>query len=274
MPREIITLQIGTSANYVGSHFWNAQVGYHQAIENWFGRKPSLSMAREKHRRAMWITMFCFDLAWIQRLFWLLVPCVAVLCHQGEETFTPRLVLFELKGTLSMLYITLWLTNQQSERFGTLKKLSDLYDTESSGNDQSTWYLLLLNWRVIWHSNPYREGKTHFIHQERPRKNEYLEHLSRSASDLTLVSLFPTIHLLIHDMQDQPLTFSDKLEKSVQYWSDYNRLYYHPRSIVEFPHILHKENEEPLSFYRNGEELMQSMPELVSLVGSLVLFMR
>ncbi len=60
-----------------------------------------------------------------------------------------------------------------------------------------------------------------------------------------------------------PLTLAEKLEQNVRYWSDFNALRYHPKSVVELPHILRKQDEEPLSFYQQGEELIQGMPELV-----------
>ncbi|KAL2911741.1 mtDNA inheritance, partitioning of the mitochondrial organelle [Polyrhizophydium stewartii] len=68
MGREVVTLQLGHAASFVGTHFWNTQT----AIMEWAGGDSSevdhdvLFRAGENYK--------------------------------GESTFTPRLVICDLKG--------------------------------------------------------------------------------------------------------------------------------------------------------------------------------
>ena len=31
---EVVTIQLGQQANYIGSHYWNVQVGMYDAVQN------------------------------------------------------------------------------------------------------------------------------------------------------------------------------------------------------------------------------------------------
>ena len=92
---EIVTLQFGKQSNYIGTHFWNAQESYFTYSAN----EESL-VDHDVHFR----------------------PGVGA---DGSETYTPRTVIYDLKGG-----------------FGTLRKHNALYElTEDSLSRQGLWYV-------------------------------------------------------------------------------------------------------------------------------------
>ncbi|KAI8801668.1 Misato segment II tubulin-like domain-containing protein [Cladochytrium replicatum] len=165
MGREIITLQLGHHANFVGTHFWNTQDEYFRASEN------NASPEREIDHDVLFRT---------GQSLW------------GGETFTPRLVLFDLRGS-----------------FRTLKKISDLYKPPISV-DAATW-----------------GGDVYSIVQEPYPQNEYLRHLSEEDA------------VGQADGSEQQ-NYGNVLDKVVDVWSDFNRLFYHPHTAVEIPQYQHK----------------------------------
>ena len=117
--QEIITLQFGSAANYAGSHFWNFQVtlwelfgkGWHRLST---GRKlQTLVCGRRKWYRG-WRTNPGAKSSWFQLFIpswrnWnsepsrmsgmlLLFPRL-----QGYTTATPRLMIYDIKGSLGSL---------------------------------------------------------------------------------------------------------------------------------------------------------------------------
>lgn len=62
------------------------------------------------------------------------------------------------------------------------------------------------------------------------------------------------------------MSFSDSLSQTVRYWSDYNKLYYHPKSTVEFPHLMHRDFEEPMSFFQQGEDALNLGHDTVKII--------
>lgn len=72
--REVLTFQIGNYSNFVGSHFWNIQ-------DSSFVFDPKSSTLELNHD-----VMFREGLT-----------------HRGEVTYTPRLLIFDLKGSLGSL---------------------------------------------------------------------------------------------------------------------------------------------------------------------------
>lgn len=81
---EILTLQLGHRANYVAAHFWNTQESYF----TYDAHEAPSPVDHDIHFRAG-------------------------LGLRGEETFTPRTLIYDLKGG-----------------FGTLKKGTGLYDED------------------------------------------------------------------------------------------------------------------------------------------------
>lgn len=94
---EIITLQLGQRANYLATHFWNTQ-------ESYFTYDPTQAPSSINHD----------------------VHFRPGLGYRGEETFTPRTLIYDTKGA-----------------FGSMKKGIGLYDEDekvrSEGNYSGVW---------------------------------------------------------------------------------------------------------------------------------------
>ncbi|KAI5851143.1 tubulin domain-containing protein [Morchella snyderi] len=146
---EIITLQLGHQANYLGTHFWNTQESYFTYTED---ATPS-PIDHDVHFR----------------------PGIGV---GGVETYTPRALIYDLKGG-----------------FGSMRKINALYDQmeeTAKGIPQGLW----------------DRGTT--IQRETPI--EPIEYQKNLEAGLPAPEL------------DTP---------SIRYWSDFNRVYYHPRSSIQ-----------------------------------------
>ncbi|KAJ3178326.1 Protein misato 1 [Geranomyces variabilis] len=184
MPREILTLQLGHTANFVGTHFWNTQDAYFALSET-----AAAPAAPELDHDVLYR---------------------AGRNVYGEETYTPRLVILDLKGSLK-----------------TLKKVSPLYEAadDDGSSAAATW-----------------GGKVERHAQEPYAKNDFLTHLDENAS---------------HSSSTEPAqSFSTHLESSVTVWSDFNKLYYHPKTVVEVPHFLHDDDLKPFSAFTQGLDVM------------------
>lgn len=120
----------------------------------------------------------------------------------GHETFTPRTVIYDLKGG-----------------FGTLRKFNALYeDRDDSAPVQGVW-----------------DGTTLRTSEPAIAPTEYQRRL-----DLGL----PTTQLRDSD---------------VRYWSDFNRVFYHPKSIVQLNEYELNSQLMPFQDWHAGEELFQSL---------------
>lgn len=89
---EIVTLQLGQSSNYLATHFWNAQESYFTYSER---EEPVID--HDVHFR----------------------PGLGA---DGSETYTPRTIIYDLKGG-----------------FGTLRKFNALYDIQDEPSGQGVW---------------------------------------------------------------------------------------------------------------------------------------
>ncbi|CUS10670.1 unnamed protein product [Tuber aestivum] len=146
---EIITLQLGHQANYLGTHFWNTQESYFTYAED---ASPS-PVDHNVHFR----------------------PGVGV---DGGETFTPRTLIYDLKGG-----------------FGSMKKINALYEMaqdSDAGIPQGLW----------------DKGMT----IQREPLVEPIEYQRTLDTGLPPARLDP---------------------ESVRYWSDFNKVFYHPRSSIQ-----------------------------------------
>ena len=91
---EIVTLQLGHRANYLATHFWNTQ-------ESYFSYEPSQEAAPVDHD----------------------IHFRAGLGPKGEDTYTPRTLIYDLKGG-----------------FGGLRKWGGLYDqSDLQDATESLW---------------------------------------------------------------------------------------------------------------------------------------
>ncbi|PYI27024.1 protein dml1 [Aspergillus indologenus CBS 114.80] len=169
---EIITLQLGQRANYLATHFWNLQESYFTYNED-----EESPVDHDVHFR----------------------PGVAA---DGTETFTPRTVIYDLKGG-----------------FGTLRKYNALYQLSEDANPgQGLW-----------------DGKEVLQQQTPILQSDYQKNLDAGLPAPTLSS------------------------ETVRYWSDYNRLFYHPRSIVQLNEYELNSKIMPFEDWGVGEELFHDL---------------
>ncbi|TPX62843.1 hypothetical protein PhCBS80983_g00080 [Powellomyces hirtus] len=177
MPKEIVTLQLGHTANFVGTHFWNIQNSYFN-FENEGGEELDHDVLYRAGRNVY-----------------------------GDDTYTPRLLILDLKGSLK-----------------TLKRVSPLYEAGAEGDDNtvSTW-----------------SGRVEKHVQEPYKKNDFLKSLDEETTT-----------------SEEPVSFSSHLEQSVTVWSDFNNLFYHPKTVVELPHFLHDDDQNPFSAFTQGLDVM------------------
>ncbi|KAF2461861.1 tubulin domain-containing protein [Lineolata rhizophorae] len=169
---EIVSLQFGQQSNYVGQHFWNTQESYF----TYGGEEESPVDHDVNFRQGR--------------------------APDGSDTYTPRAVIYDLKGA-----------------FGTLRKTNALYEV---GEDQE-WD------RSLW-------GGKRTVHRSDPiPPSEYQQHLDAGT-------------------EPPPLTTS-----TVRFWSDYARLYYHPKSLIQLhEHSVH-DRIAPFEKWDVGEELFNTL---------------
>lgn len=120
------------------------------------------------------------------------------------ETYTPRTVIYDLKGG-----------------FGSLRKLNALYDTTTTTAAPSP----------LWSA-----GGPPTLHRQPP--------IPPSAYQTALESGLPAPRLSSAD---------------VRYWSDVNRVYYHPRSLVQLAEYAVGSELQPFERYAAGAELFRAV---------------
>ncbi|KAL2074570.1 hypothetical protein VTL71DRAFT_8348 [Oculimacula yallundae] len=168
---EIITLQLGQRSNYLAAHFWNTQESYFT-----YSKDEEPLVDHDIHFR----------------------PGVGA---DGSETFTPRTLIYDLKGG-----------------FGSLRKINALYEIEEPTVPQGLW-----------------NGPTIVQRQPAIEQSAYQQSLDQG-------------------LEPQPLTTD-----SVRYWSDFNRVYYHPKSIVQLNEYELGSALMPFENWNVGEELFNSL---------------
>ncbi|RMZ85090.1 hypothetical protein DV738_g106, partial [Chaetothyriales sp. CBS 135597] len=118
---------------------------------------------------------------------------------EGEDTYTPRTVIYDLKGG-----------------FGTLRKINALYEVENDERDPLG---------ALW------DGTTSTQQETRIEPSQYQVNLEQG---------LPTFQL--HD-------------RDVRYWSDFNRVYLHPRSVVQLNEYELNSQIMPFENWAAGEDL-------------------
>lgn len=179
---EIVTLQFGQRSNYAGTHFWNTQ-------ESYFTYPPEAESPVDH------------DI--------LFRPGLA---PDGSDTFTPRTLIYDLKGA-----------------FGSMRKLNALYEAEDDRN--------ILDQTGVWPSKP-------VLHQTEPTipQSAYQGHLDAGLDPPAL----------------EPST--------VRYWSDYSRVFYHPKSIIQLSEFEVNDKLMPFEKWDVGLELFEKLEREVDLV--------
>lgn len=173
---EIITLQFGQQANYLGTHYWNTQESYFTYNDN-SSEEPSPVNHDISFRPG--------------------------LAPDGSDTYTPRTLLYDLKGA-----------------FGTLKRENALYEIQQDVDplQQNPW--------------------------------------GRSATEMRLPRIEPSPYQLALDAGgDLPALTTE----GVRFWSDYNHVYYHPRSVVQLHEYEVNSSLLPFERFATGEELFANL---------------
>ncbi|KAF2827840.1 tubulin nucleotide-binding domain-like protein [Ophiobolus disseminans] len=129
----------------------------------------------------------------------------------GSETFTPRALIYDLKGA-----------------FGSMRRINALYEAE---DDRS-----ILDQKGVWSSKP--------IVQRAPPipQSTYQEHLDAGLDPPSLST------------------------STVRYWSDYSRVFYHPKSIVQLSEFDVNDKLMPFEKWEVGMELFEKLEREVDLV--------
>jgi hypothetical protein len=211
MTREVITLQVGHYSNFVGTHWWNIQNAS-------FVYHPSQLVTPKEINND-------------------------VLFREGlnlmnEVTYTPRLILFDLKGSLNSL-----------KQFGTLYDVNDHEEGD-----------------LLWHSDVTMHKS------EAAPKNEFLHDLEMSEAvqvghealtdmeiderevDVASVSDKPSS---LHQDVEPTVVGSNKmykLDESVNVWSDFLHPHMHPRSLHLINSYQHDSEVETFDIYGLGVE--------------------
>ncbi|KAI4327486.1 hypothetical protein L6164_019940 [Bauhinia variegata] len=171
--KEIITIQVGDYANFIGSHFWNFQ-------------DELLALADDPNGDPVFKSQ---DLN------------MDVLYRTGETqqgilTYTPRLVSINLRGSL-----------------GSLSSSGTLYnEVAPTPSDVMTW-----------------TGKVSTQSSEPHKKNLFLQSLYEEEQKLNTANEINNGSQ--REYQDRELI--ESLENSVQFWTDYSKVHYHPQSLYE-----------------------------------------
>ncbi|KAK3990240.1 tubulin domain-containing protein [Cladorrhinum sp. PSN332] len=178
---EIITIQLGQRANYLATHFWNTQESYFTYSET----EKQSPINHDVHFR----------------------PGISP-ADNKTETFTPRTLIYDLKGA-----------------FGSLRKINALYQLE--GDDDPA---RVSQTSSLWHRQP-------VVQQNAPiPPSPYTAALDAGAAPPALTSA------------------------SVKYFSDYSRVFYHPRSIVQLnEYEANPGGVMPFERYETGEELFKEL---------------
>lgn len=171
--REIVTLQFGQQANYIGTHYWNTQESYF----TYAGQEESPVDHDVSFR--------------------------AGVGANGEDTYTPRTLIYDLKGA-----------------FGTLRRENALYQLQQ-------------------HEDPTQEGGW-----------------GGATLPLRLSAIAPSAY---QQALEQGAELPHLTTETVRFWSDYNHLYYHPRSIVQLNEYELNSSLMPFERWRSGEDLFADL---------------
>lgn len=203
--REIVTLQIGHYSNFVGTHWWNLQ-------ESSFNYDPAKASDDKEINH---------DILWREGQ-----------TLKGETTYTPRLISFDLKGSLR-----------------TLKQEGILYDINTQEE-------------VKW-------GGDVNLHQSVPiAKNQYLQDLQDQEqrvvdkTDYDSGKIDDDISEAISASQArEDEVFGRKfysLDDTVSVWSDYLKVYLHPKSTHIFTEYTKDSEFNKFDIYGCGQSLLSN----------------
>ncbi|XP_020021743.1 protein misato homolog 1 isoform X2 [Castor canadensis] len=198
--REVLTLQLGHFAGFVGAHWWNQQdAALHQTTD-----------AKESPGE------LCPDVLYR----------TGRTLH-GQETYTPRLILVDLKGSLS-----------------SLKEEGGLYRDKQ------------LDAAIAW------QGKLTTHREEVPPKNPYLQDLLSAEGVLSSDGVW-RVKPIPNGKGSLPVSpaLTPKslipTEGGIRVWSDFLRVHLHPRSICMIQKYNHEGEAGRLEAFGQGESVLK-----------------
>lgn len=147
----------------------------------------------------------------------------------GSETFMPRTVVYDLKGG-----------------FGSLRKINALYEVEDKGSDQALWWVFLYFARQIRCSSLTQRCVRH-----QPVVVQKQEPIPQSAYQQSL---------------DAGLEPPELTTSTVRYWSDFNRVFFHPRSIIQLNDYELNSSLVPFEKWATGQDLFSTLDKEHDLV--------
>ncbi|XP_045177352.2 protein misato homolog 1-like [Mercenaria mercenaria] len=214
--KEVVTLQVGHYSNFVGAHWWNIQ-------ESSFVYSQS-QVAGPKE--------ICHD----------------VLYREGENrrrevTFTPRLVAFDLKGSLK-----------------TLKQEGVLYETGAEGEDIKWIGDVTMHKEVSEPRNPFLMSLEEIQEIEDEDQSTCKDITDDEKYDNTVNSRKKKIqqdHQL--EKNEDPDIFAKKehctMEDHVTVWSDFLGTNFHPKSVHIVEEYKHKDELSSFDLFNSSDEV-------------------
>lgn len=207
--REVITLQIGHYSNFVGTHWWNIQ-------ESSFCYDPNASFQQEINH----------DVLFREGLTLL-----------GEQTYTPRLLMFDLKGSLKNL-----------PRYGTL------YQNPSFSNE-ATW-----SGKISVHETE-PEPKNEFqmdLEAEEPQTTDHENAITVNRTfDHDSGTLDPDSNSGVTEDNKNLREKYYNLDEDISVWSDFLETCLHPKSIQLVGDFLHEGSANPFNVFGYGQGIVK-----------------
>ncbi|KAG4107676.1 tubulin nucleotide-binding domain-like protein [Neocallimastix lanati (nom. inval.)] len=195
--REIITLQLGSTANFVGTHFWNSLENKINRIKE--GNNENNSQGDVSNKDYQNISIFY----------------KTGISMQKEETFSPRLLIMELKGGLN-----------------SIKNSNPFYQNAIDFNALKNDATQLWPGKIETYENDVDERSTF----QKTIENPNFEYQKLFNSGYNPKSL-------------------DLNENTVKSWSDFNISYYHPKTSIELSEYNVNDETTPFGSFSCGEEL-------------------
>uniref|UniRef100_A0A1E1X2V0 Putative members of tubulin/ftsz family n=1 Tax=Amblyomma aureolatum TaxID=187763 RepID=A0A1E1X2V0_9ACAR len=191
--REVITLQLGHYANFVGSHIWNLQ-------EACFSYKPNDKTIPLE---------FAHDIFFREGRN-----------PKGRVTYTPRLLIADLRGSL-----------------GNLKATGCLYDpAPSSANETIAW-----------------SGKV-TIHKAEPERKVPS---GSTDKDVQRFLADQDKDVCRADLAHQSSSQMEAKKEPIQLWSEFLSVQLHPRTIHLISHYLHNNPDDPFDLFGIGNQCVE-----------------
>lgn len=212
--KEIVTLQVGHYSNFVGAHLWNIQ-------ESSFVYSPAEVKGPKE---------ICHD----------------VLYREGETrrrevTFTPRLIAFDLKGSLK-----------------TLKQEGALYETGWEGEDIKWLGDITMHKEEKVARNPYLRSLEQDIETSElenevtdDKEEEESENISKKKKKLDDQNKSEDMEVF---GEHKTINF----EENVSVWSDFLSIHFHPKSVHIIEEYRHQDELCPFDLYSAATELLNN----------------